>query len=308
MQAGIGQIVAVAGGGDGAHIADVLHHGGQGQGHDGDGGGDQQGGVQVVPAEQAEDRAAPTEGQTHPGGFLDGGEVHVAGDGGDGIGGHNTQEDGDDLNHALAEDVGGDHHQNGHQSNPPVGLAVVDGGGAEGQADADDDGAGNDGREEAHDLLDAEDLEQGGQDDVHETGQGHAEAGVGQQAGVHGAVHHGDGLVAADEGEGGAQEGGNLALGQQVEEQRAQTGEQQGGGHAQPGQSGDQHRGAEHGKHVLDAQHQHFGHAQLAGVVNAGLGNGFFGHLTFSFLSWGQKKEPKQNCFSSQKRNMRLTP
>src|SRR5699024_10205528 len=115
------------GGGDGAHIADVLHHGGQRQRHDGDGGGNQHGGVQVGPGKEAEDRVAPLEGQAEKVGLLDGGEVHIAADGGNQIRGHHAQQDGDDLNHALAEDVGGDHDQDGDQGDPPVGAAVVDG-------------------------------------------------------------------------------------------------------------------------------------------------------------------------------------
>ena len=36
-----------------------------------------------------------------------------------------------------------------------------------------------------------------------------------------------------------------------------------------PGEGGDQHGGSEHGEHVLDAQDQHFGAAQLAGIIDA---------------------------------------
>ena len=211
MEAGVGQVVAVTGGGDGAHIADVLDHGGERQGHDGDGGGNEHGGVQVVPGKEAEDRVAPLEGKTQPSGFLHGGEVHIAGDGGHQVRGHHAQEDGDDLNHALAEDVGHHDHQDGNQGDPPVALAVVDGRGAQGEADADDDGAGDNGREEAHDLLDAEDLEERRQDHVEKTRQRHAEAGVRQKlqvgdGGLSGGVgeHGGNGRVAADEGEGRA--------------------------------------------------------------------------------------------------------
>ena len=129
--------------------------------------------------------------------------------------------------------------------------------------------------EVAHDPFGAEDAEQGGQQDIHQPGQHDAEAGVGKHFrvgdGVAAAVgeHGGDGLIAADEGEGGAQEGGDLALGQKVEQQCAQSGEQQGGGYGQPGEGGDQHSGAEHGEHMLNAQDQHFGTAQLPGVIDA---------------------------------------
>ena len=42
-----------------------------------------------------------------------------------------------------------------------------------------------------------------------------------------------------------------------------------GGGYGQPGEGGDQHSGAEHGEHMLNAQDQHFGTAQLPGVIDA---------------------------------------
>ena len=92
-------------------------------------------------------------------------------------------------------------------------LAVIDGGGGEVQADGDDDGARDDGREEAHDLLRAEGPDQRRQHRVDKTRAGHAEAGVGQELRVgEGIVDQGgDGGVAAQEGEGGAQEGRDLA-------------------------------------------------------------------------------------------------
>ena len=52
---------------------------------------------------------------------------------------------------------------------PPVLRAVVDGGGREVQADGDDDGAGDDRREEAHDLLGAERFKQRRENHVHKT-------------------------------------------------------------------------------------------------------------------------------------------
>ena len=63
------------------------------------------------------------------------------------------------------------------------------------------------------------------------------------------------------------------ALGAEVDKQGAQAGEQQGGLNAE-GQSIALHQerhqngGAEHGKHVLEAQNQHFGQAQLPGIAD----------------------------------------
>ena len=50
VQARVLDVVAVAGGGDGGDVADVLDHGGKAQGDDGDGGGQQHVAVEVVAA------------------------------------------------------------------------------------------------------------------------------------------------------------------------------------------------------------------------------------------------------------------
>ena len=74
-----------------------------------------------------------------------------------------------------------------------------------------------------------------------------------------------------------------------MEKQGAKAGKEQGGLGAQGQavalhQNGNQHRGPKHGEHVLQAQHQHPGRPQGAGVPNGHLSNGrvFFFHLLFS--------------------------
>ena len=114
----------------------------------------------------------------------------------------------------------------------------------------------------------------------------HAAQRVGQlfltgHAGELAGVQRGDCLEAAQEGEGGTQEGGHLKLGAQVEQQRAETREQQRGldGQGQAvgaDQNGHQNGGAKHGEQVLQAQQQHTGDAQLSGVVD--------GHVAQFFL------------------------
>ena len=74
-------------------------------------------------------------------------------------------------------------------------------------------------------------------------------------------------------GKGGAQEGGHLKLGAHMEKQGAHAGKEQGGldGQGQSvalDQNGHQHGGPKHGKHVLKAQNQHLGQAQLPGVAD----------------------------------------
>ena len=207
MQARVSDEVAIAGGGNGGDVTDVLDHGGKRQRNDGDHRGQQHVAVEVVTAEQTENGRFQVDGQREPLGLSD--ILHErsahsgVSDHGDHIRADDAQQDGNDFDHALAPDVGGDNDDDGDQRDPPVVGAVVDGGGRQVQADGDDDGAGDDGREEAHDLAGAEDLEQGGKNDIHKTGAGHAEAGVGQKLGVGGGAvdHRGDGEVAAEEGE-----------------------------------------------------------------------------------------------------------
>ena len=69
MQAGIFNVVAVAGGGDGGHVADVLDHGSQAQGNDGDDGGQQLVGVGIAGGKEAEDGLLHLNGQGEPLGF-----------------------------------------------------------------------------------------------------------------------------------------------------------------------------------------------------------------------------------------------
>ena len=151
-------------------------------------------------------------------------------------------------------------------------------------------------REEAHDAPDAEGGDEQADGQIEQTREGHACAGVGQHLGVGngqiavGVSQHGshDG-EAAQIGKGRAEEGRDLALGDEVEQQRTQTCAEQGGRNAQTGEQGDQHGGTKHGEHVLDAQDQHPSGTQLAGVVNA---LGVINILThyFLLLSAAQKK------------------
>ena len=155
-------------------------------------------------------------------------------------------------------------------------LAVVDGAGGKDQADGDDDGARDNRREELHHLTDAERGDQAAEQHVDQAGQRHSRAGVGQVLGVGTAVRH-DG-EAAQIRKAGAQERGHLALAQEVEQQRAQTCAEQCGADAQAGQQRHQHGCAEHCKHVLCAEDQQLGRAQLFGIIDAFRVIDFFCH------------------------------
>ena len=244
----------------------MLHHGGQRDGNDG------QAGRQ---AELGHLAAHYREGNGF--GFLHAGEIHSAHEQGHNVGADDTQQNGQDLDHALAPDVAGHHNGQSHQSQHPVGLAVLDGRGSQDQADGDDDGTGNHRREKAHDLLNAEHADENAHHHIHQTRDHDAAAGIGQHLGVGQGSFTGGGVHqlgrhqqdAAQESKGRTQEGGNLALGDQMEQQCADTGAEQSGGHAEPGEKGYQHRCAEHGEGVLQTQDQHFGHAQGPCVIDA---------------------------------------
>ena len=207
MKARVFNVVAVAGGGDGGNVANVLDHGGKGQGDDGDDGCEQHMGIDVAVHKQAEDRLILVDGEREPLGVRDVLHEGLAdgsvADNRDNIGADDAEENRDDLDHALAPDVGGDDDDDGDHCDPPVLRAVVDGGGREVQADGDDDGAGDDRREEAHDLLGTERFKQRRENHVHKTRARNAEAGVGQHFLIGLAVDHGsDRCVAAEEREG----------------------------------------------------------------------------------------------------------
>ena len=284
MEAGILNEVLTHGGGDGGHIADMLHHGGDGDGSHHQNGGD----VELGDLNG---------GQAQPAGLCNGGEAenggavgvdHAAGvhDDGGRVGDHHAQQDRDDLEHTLAPDVEDDDDRKGDEGQGPALGGVGHRRGGQVQADADDDGAGNYRGQEAHDLPHAHHLHQQGQDQVEQAGRHNAAAGIGQlvrlgHAGVDALIHFAHGLKAAQEGKGGAQEGRDLQLGAEVEEQCAHPGKKQGGLDVQ-GQivgagddDGDQDGGAEHSKHVLDAQQQHLGQAKLPRVAD---GFGVFFH------------------------------
>ena len=288
----------------------MLHHGGNGDGsHDKDGGQVKLGDDKGLNAHQLSTHhtGVVDEGDDVAGGVQGGGPQGV-GDKGHHIGPHHAQQDGDDLDHALAPDIGHHDDGHGHDGQPPAGGGVGHGGGGQVQADEDDDGAGDHGGQEAHDLLHTHQLDDTGQNHIqqaghHNTAQGVLELFGGGHVGVLASGQFTDGLEAAQEGEGGAQEGGHLQLGTQVEKQGADTGKKQGGLNGQgqavgvAHQHGHQHGGPEHGEHVLQAQNQHLGPAQDTGVLNGRL---MVVHVILSFsLMFSQKKRqsPEQgNC------------
>ena len=192
---------------------------------------------------------------------------------------------------------------------------VGDGGGGQVQADQNDDGAGDHRGQEAHDLLHAHQLDDGGQYHIEQTGHHNAAAGVLQldsrvHTGVFAHIQLGHRLKAAQVGKGGAQEGGNLQLGADMEEEGTNTGEKQGGldGQGQAvalNQDGDQHGCAEHGEHMLQAQDEHLGQTQGACIPDGLTAGGtVVVHSTFLSFHAGRKKA---TAFSKKKQSLITT-
>ena len=272
VQAGIIDIVVADRSADGSDIAHMLHHGCQRNGDDGEHCADEL--RAAVDGKQT--HGTLVQGDAEPVGSSNGLKVDCTSDQSHSIGDQHTDQDGQDLDHALAPDVADNNSAQGHKSQQPVGLAVGDGRGGQDQTNRDDDGACDHRREEFHNAADAKGGDEQADQQVQNAGQCHARAGVGQHFGIdNGQVavcvsqHGGYNGKTAQVSKRGAKEGRDLALGDKVEQQGAQTGTEQSGGNAQAGEQGHQHSCAEHGKHVLQAQDQHPSGAELPGIVNA---------------------------------------
>ena len=262
-------------------------------------------GIDIAVHEQTEDGLVLVDRKREPfgaGDVLD--QIFADGrvrDDRDDVGADDAEQNGDDLDHALAPDVGGDDDDDGDHRNPPVLRAVVDGGGRQVQTDGNDDRTRDDRREEAHDLLGAEGFEQRRKDDIYKTCTRDAEAGVGEHFMVRLTVDHGsDRCIAAEESERRAEERGDNAAGDEVEQQRAETGKQQRRGDVQTRQNRDQDRCAEHCEHVLEAEHKHSARAELSCIIDAFFGNFLFTHFLISSLHSASGKphffSKKRNC------------
>ena len=128
------------------------------------------------------------------------------------------------------------------------------------------------GGEVFQDAFRAENLNQSCHRKVAETRTCHANAGIIErqifgQTLVHAQLL--DGHVATDEGERTAEEGRHLPLGDEMENQRAETRKEQGGGYVQACDGGHQNGGAKHGEEVLYTEDAELDGSELAGIVNA---------------------------------------
>ena len=193
-----------------------------------------------------------------------------------GIGNHchnvrsnHTQQDGNDLNHPLAPNVrrNDDHH--GNQRQPPAAGCIGNCRRRQIQADEDDDGARYHRGQEAHHLPHPNQLNNRRQNHIQKASHHNTAQGVRQllrpgHIGVNPGIQVGHCLEATQIGERGAQKSRNLQLRTDMKKQRANSCKQQrrldGQGQSVAlDQNWHQHRGAKHGKHVLEPQNEHLG-------------------------------------------------
>ena len=151
VQAGIIDIVVADRSADGSDIAHMLHHGCQRNGDDGEHCADEL--RAAVDGKQT--HGTLVQGDAEPVGSSNGLKVDCTSDQSHSIGDQHTDQDGQDLDHALTPDVADNNGTQGHKSQQPVGLAVGDGGGGQDQTNRDDDGACDHRREEFHNAADA---------------------------------------------------------------------------------------------------------------------------------------------------------
>ncbi|GFI65733.1 hypothetical protein IMSAG185_01336 [Lachnospiraceae bacterium] len=244
----------------------MLHDSGQGNGHNGDHAGDQK--RQIAVLEGPEHRAFPVNGQADPGRIRNLLKICSSQNRSQQIRTHDADDNGNDLNHAFTPYVADHYQHNCRQGDQPVGGTAVDGRLRKGKSDGDDNRPCHHGREKFHNPSGAEQPDQQGEQQIDESRAGHAEAGVGQKLFLPVGSY---GEITAQKRKGGSQKRRHLSLCQKVEQQCAQPRKQQCGRNIQPRQNGNQYGGAEHCKHVLQAQYRNLGCTQCPGIIDAAL-------------------------------------
>ena len=194
------------------------------------------------------------------------------------IGTDHAQQNGNDFHHALAPDIGRYDDSHCHQSQPPAGFGIVHGRRRQIQTDQNDNRSGYHRGQKPHHAMYAHGFNNQRQNHIQQARHNNAAAGILQflrtgHGCIDAAIHCANGCKSAQKCKGRAQERGHLELGAKMEKQGAQTCKEQGclNGQRQSvgiDQNGDQHCCTEHGKHVLQAQGQHFRQTQGPRVLN----------------------------------------
>ena len=234
VQAGLVGKVLADDGADRHNITDVLQTGNDGAGGDeGDG----------SPAELGQGKG----GNADPGGLFQGGEIHQAEGDGDEIAADQRDDDGHNAGKALGEVIDTNRDKEGDDGDGPVGLGFLHANAGEGKAQYHDDGSNDDGREYAGYTVLTQDLEQQGKQQIKDCHAQNAALRVGD------AHFANDGGNTGDDGEGAAQERGDHPLIDELIDDGADAGAEQGDGNIQTAEDGNQDNTA-HGQGVLQAQ------------------------------------------------------
>ena len=212
-------------------------------------------------------------GETNPSSGANSAEINSTHDDGNDVGNDQGDKNGDDLDHALAPGIADDDHENRNNTEDPVGEQVINCGSSQVNTDEDDERAAHNGREQLHNSLGAQNLDQDGQDNIQAASSNYAAGRILFTIG------RDDSSIHAQEGERGTQEYGNLALGDEVEPQGSNASAEQGNGSGKAhntlaiavGQNGNQNGSAEHGEALLQAHDNGLAPAEfLTSIINAG--------------------------------------
>ena len=188
-------------------------------------------------------------------------------------GNDDTEKDRNDFAHTLAPDVEDNNGCKSNKGEEPVRFAVGNCAACKTEADGNNNRACNNRREVFHNLYRIKDCKKNRKYEVNETCYGNTKAGIGKHSLVDKCFACfvcvvRNRRIAAEESEGRAEEGGNLTLCYEVEEQCTQACHKQGGCNVKTREQRNKYRCAEHCKGVLETEDEHLGDTELFCVVN----------------------------------------
>ena len=164
MQTGILHKISVYGRGNGGNVSHVLYDRCKRDGYDGNDGSDNESRVAIL--ECPKGRAFKVDGPSDPVSLRHAGKVHFAKRDCNQIRTNDADDDGNDLDHALAPNIAYHDQYDGYKCNDPVTGTAVQGRLGKRKTDGNDQGSRYNGREEFHDLLASKKLDQSREDQI----------------------------------------------------------------------------------------------------------------------------------------------
>ena len=218
MQTWVVEVVFAGGCADSSHITDMFHHGSQSNWHDGD---------NSTEAEFWQAQRCHSKNLRGRNCF----KVYLAHKDGNDIGNYNTNQNWNNFDHALAPDIADDDDSQRDKGKQPVFTCVCDSGRSQNQTDRDNDWAGYNWREEAHDTADAKDRNQSGHHHINKSGNQDTAAGIWEHLCIGSTVSKTRSYcgISTQKSERRAQKCRNLSFGDQMEQKGTQTSHQQSG-------------------------------------------------------------------------------